>query len=119
MTHFDESTDIRTLYFNITVDDRFIDGQANMTVYFGHHVNKTEYNISGYLYFEDSGCNPSTPTPTDIVTTPCDCPMTGNSDTTQTTTAACQTLPSGSTLTYLDLPGSVFTVVVSLLLSAP
>ena len=123
---YDDSTAVHTLYFNITIDDRFIDGQDNIIVYFHQEVDQTNYNISGYLYFEDSGCNPSTPiTPTDIVTIRCDCAtsMTGNSDATPVQTiAACQKLlniTSGSTLSSLYCPGSVFILVVSLLLSAP
>ena len=127
VTYNDDSTAVHTLYFNITIDDRFIDGQDNIIVYFHQEVDQMNHNISGYLYFEDSGCNPSTPIPrTDVVTTQCDCPMsvTGNSDAThvQTTIATCQKLlnsTSGSMLSSLYLPGSVFILVVSLLLSTP
>ena len=118
------SNSIRTLSFNITIDDRFIDGQANMMVSFIQIVNRQEYNISGYLYFNsqpNTGCDSYTQ-PT---TTQCDCPMTGTSDPTQATSSrdtsslkVVTTPTSGSMLNHLDLLGSVFIVVVSLLLSA-
>ena len=124
VTYNRDLTFVHTLYFNITIDDRFIDGQENIIVYFHQKVNQMNYNISGYLYFEDSGFNPSTPIPpTDIGTTQCDCTtsVTGNSDATpvKATIADCQKLTSGSTLSSLYCPGSVFILVVSLLLSAP
>ena len=125
MTYYADQLAVRTLYFNIAIDNGFIDGQANMTVTFIHIINRIEHNISGYLYFDSqptAGCNPSTsiqPPPINHTPTLCDCPTTGNSDPTQTTDTTCQTtLTSGSMLNRLDLPGSVFIVTVSLLLFA-
>ena len=125
ITARDDSNSTHTLSFNISIDDAFIDGQANMMVTFIHIVNKRNYNISGYLYFDsqpNARCNSSTsPPPTDANTTPCDCPMTGNSNPIQNTTTTCLdsgTLMSGSMLNHLDLLGSVSILIVSLLLFA-
>ena len=117
---------IHTLSFNISIDNAFIDCQANMMVTFIHVVDRKIHNISGYLYFDsqfNAGCGSSTlPPPTDTNTTPCDCPMTGNSNPTESdNTTTCPdsgTLMSGSMLNHLDLLGSVSILIVSLLLFA-
>ena len=122
-------TGIRTLSFNICIDDGFIDGQANMTVYFIHNVNQMEYNISGYLYFDSqptaggNSCTSTQPPPINNTPTQCDSPTTGNSDpTAQTTNTPHQEQvtmsSSASVLNHLDLPRSVFILTVSLLLSS-
>ena len=110
---------IRTLYFNIIIDDRFIDGQANMTVTFIHIANRIQYNISGYLYF-DSQPNVEDDSSTQYPRTPvqCNCPTTGSSD--QETSTHCQEkvakLVSGSNLDHVALPGMLL-VAVSVLFS--
>lgn len=118
------ANNVRTLSFNITIDDRFIDGQANMMVSFTQIVHGDEHNISGYLYFNsqpNAGCDPYT----QPITTQCDCPTTDTSDPTHATNNSdtgcwelAATLTSGSMQNHLYLPGSVFIVVVFLLLSA-
>ena len=127
VTANDGSADsIRTLSFNITIDDRFIDGQANMMVSFAQFVNGENSSISGYLYFNsqpNAGCDSYT----QPITTQCDCPTTCTSDPTQATNNSdisslkVVTTPisgSRSMQNHLELPGSVLIVVVSLLLSA-
>ena len=121
-TYFDKSVGIRTLYFNIIVDDRFVDCQANMTVTFVHNVNRTQYNVSGYLYFDcqlNAGCDSTTQPPPTDVPTQCNCPMTGSSD--QSIGTHCEEpttkVASGSKLDHLALPG-ILLVAVSVLLSA-
>ena len=124
-TLFNESIDIRTIYYSIMIDGGFKD---RMMVTFSHFLNRKEYNISGYLYF-DAGCDSCTQSPptndNSIVNTQCDCSTTGNSDPTRPTDTPCQEvvamLISGSTLNHQNFPwaGSVFiVVVVSMLLSA-
>ena len=100
---------IRTLYFNIIIDDRFIDGQANMTVTFIHIANQIQYNISGYLYFDSQpNVYPCTPVQ-------CNCPTTSSSD--QETSTHCEEkVTCGSKLDHVALPGMLL-VAVSVLFS--
>ena len=118
---------INTISFNITIDNRFIDGQATMMVSFIQIVERfgepTRYNISGYLHF-NSQPNAECDSYTQPITTQCDCPTTGTSDPTRATNSdttclgANSILPSGSMQNHLDLLGSVLIVVVSLLFFA-
>ena len=113
----------QTLSFNIIINEEFVNGQDNISVYFIDYTDGTR-SVSGYLYFNSQPSN-NCYTITDPIQ--CNCTTTGDSGPKQTTEdplvteKICQQqisnvskVCSGSKLNRLHISGFLFTLVMSL-----